>query len=237
MSDEPQLSKAEHLKAGSRQLRGTIAEELRLPNEPFSDGSATLLKHHGTYQQDNRDERHGETGKAYSCMVRSRVPGGKLTAEQFLAELDLGDRFGNGTLRITTRQGFQLHGVVKGDLRETIREINRIKLTTLAACGDVNRNVMSCPAPIYTNSIRRDNQRLADQIAERMRPRTSAYFDIWLRDEQTGEEQNVSEPQPVDEPIYGPTYLPRKFKIGISLPEDNCVDVLTYDLGFVTIHH
>ena len=235
MSDEPQLSKIEFLKAGSRQLRGTIAEELR-QNDKFSDDSEHLLKNHGTYQQENRDGRGTGEEKSYACMVRSRVPGGKVTAEQFLSELDLCDRFGNGTLRITTRQGFQLHGVLKSNLRETIREINRIKLTTLAACGDVNRNVMCCPAPINSGSVRRDMQTLADQIAEHVKPRTRAYFDIWLRDEQTGEETNVAEFQPEVEPIYGANYLPRKFKIGIALPEDNCVDVLTYDLGFVVIH-
>jgi sulfite reductase (ferredoxin) len=236
MSDDPQLSKIEHLKAGSRQLRGTIAEELLHPDVPFSEGMEQLLKNHGTYQQDNRDNRGGGEGKSYSCMVRSRVPGGKVTAAQFLAELDLCDRFGNGTLRITSRQGLQLHGVLKGNLRATIREINRVQLTTLAACGDVNRNVMCCPAPLRTDSIREQNQQLADRIAEQMRPRTTAYFEIWLRDDQTGEEKNVTEFQPVEEPIYGATYLPRKFKIGISLPEDNCVDVLTYDLGFLTVH-
>jgi sulfite reductase (ferredoxin) len=237
MSDAPELSKIEHLKAGSRQLRGTIAAELCSPDVPFSDGMEQLLKNHGTYQQENRDGRGTGGEKAYGMMVRSRVPGGKVTAEQFLAELDLCDRFGNGTLRITTRQGFQLHGVLKGNLRETIREINRIKLTTLAACGDVNRNVMCCPAPIHTNSIRSDNQVLADRIAEHLRPRTSAYFDIWLRDEATGDEQNVADFRPVEEPIYGPNYLPRKFKVGITLPEDNCIDALTYDLGFLTIHN
>lgn len=237
MSEVPELSKIEHLKAGSRQLRGTIAEELLVPETKFSDDMEHLLKNHGTYQQEDRDGRGTGEAKSYSMMVRSRVPGGKVTAAQFLSELDLCDRFGNGTLRITTRQGFQLHGVLKGNLRETIREINRIKLTTLAACGDVNRNVMCCPAPINGNSIRRDNQALADQIAEHLRPRTNAYFDLWLRDEQTGQEENVADFQPVEEPIYGANYLPRKFKIGISLPEDNCVDVLTYDLGFVTIHN
>lgn len=236
MSDEPQLSKIEFLKAGSHQLRGTIAEEL-LQNDKFSDDSEHLLKNHGTYQQENRDGRGTGEGKSYACMVRSRIPGGKVTAEQFLAELDLCDRFGNGTLRITTRQGFQLHGVLKTNLRETIREINRIKLTTLAACGDVNRNVMCCPAPIYSDSLRNDMQTLADQIAEHLKPRTRAYFDIWLRDEQTGESTNVAEFKPEVEPIYGANYLPRKFKIGIALPEDNCVDVLTYDLGFVAIHN
>lgn len=237
MSDALELSKIEHLKSGSRQLRGTIAEELLSLDTPFSEGMEQLLKNHGSYQQDNRDGRGSGEGKAYSCMVRSRIPGGKVTAAQFLSELDLCDRFGNGTLRITTRQGFQLHGVLKDNLRETIREINRIKLTTLAACGDVNRNVMCCPAPNDTNSIRRDNQALADRIAEHLRPRTTAYFDIWLRDEQTGEEQNVADFQPTEEPIYGANYLPRKFKVGITLPEDNCIDALTYDLCFATIHN
>ena len=236
MSEQLELSKIEHLKAGSRQLRGTIAEELCQPSEPFTEGMEQLLKNHGTYQQENRDGRGTGEAKAYAMMVRSRVPGGKVSAEQFLSELDLCDRFGNGTLRITTRQGFQLHGVLKGNLRETIREINRIKLTTLAACGDVNRNVMCCPAPINTNTIRRDNQVLADQIAEHLRPRTLAYFDLWLRDEETGEQQNVADFQPVVEPIYGANYLPRKFKVGITLSEDNCIDALTYDLSFATIH-
>ncbi len=236
MSDEPQLSKAEHIKAGSRQLRGMIAEELLQPDVPFSDDSEALLKHHGTYQQDDRDHRgHGER-KVYIMMIRSRVPGGRLTAEQLLAELDLCEQFGNGTLRVTTRQGLQLHSVLKKDLKDAIREINRIKLSTLAACGDVSRNVMSCPAPIYSNSIRRDNQELASRVADLLRPRTTAYFEVWLRDEQTGEEQNVSEFQPVEEPIYGERYLPRKFKVGFGLPEDNCVDLLTYDLGFLTVH-
>src|SRR3990172_7367451 len=139
MSDEPQLSKAEHLRAGSRQLRGTIVEELLQPDVPFSAGSETLLKHHGTYQQDDRDQRgHGEN--VYIMMIRSRVPGGRLTAEQLLAELDLCDQLGNGTLRVTTRQGLQLHSVRKQNLKAAIREINRIKLSTLAACGDVSRN-------------------------------------------------------------------------------------------------
>ena len=236
MSDEPQLSKIEFLKAGSQQLRGTIAAEL-LQNDKFSDDSEHLLKNHGTYQQEDRDGRGTGEEKSYSCMVRSRVPGGKVTAAQFLAELDLCDQYGNGTLRVTTRQGFQLHGVLKSNLRETIREINRIKLTTLAACGDVNRNVMCCPVPMHSDSVRRDMQLLSDQIAEHLKPRTKAYFDIWLRDEETGEATNVTEFQPEVEPVYGANYLPRKFKIGIALPEDNCVDVLTYDLGFVAIHN
>ena len=240
MPDDLKLDKMETLKAGSRQLRGTIAEELADASAPFSGDSEKLLKNHGTYQQDDRDRRHEKNadgtpaGKAYSFMVRTRVPGGKLTSEQFLAELDLCDRFGNGTLRVTTRQGLQLHGVLKSNLRQAIKAINDTHLTTLAACGDVERNVMSCPAPFHNNQVRDDMQVMADRLAEHLRPRTSAYYEIWLKDE-TGEETNVAEFQPVDEPIYGATYLPRKFKTAIALPEDNCVDIYTNDLGFLAI--
>lgn len=240
VDEQEKVSKIEVLKVGSRQLRGTIAEELRDLATPFCHDSEALLKNHGTYQQDDRDHRHEKNadgtpaGKAYSFMVRTRIPGGKLTAEQFLAELDLCDRFGNGTLRITTRQGFQLHGVLKTNLRQAIKAINDIHLTTLAACGDVERNVMTCPAPVRNNSVHDEMQSLADRIAEHLRPRTTAYYEIWLKDD-AGEETNVAEFQPVEEPIYGTTYLPRKFKTAIALPEDNCVDVYTNDLGFLAI--
>src|SRR6185436_15036272 len=162
MSEEVKLSKNETMKEGSRQLRGAIGEELLNNLDRFEGDSEQLLKFHGTYQQDNRDLRHEKNadgtpkGKEYMFMVRSRIPGGKVTVEQFLAELDLCDRFGNGTLRITTRQGFQLHGVLRTNLKATIKTINDIKLSTLAACGDVERNVMCCPAPIHVNSVRRE---------------------------------------------------------------------------------
>jgi sulfite reductase (ferredoxin) len=239
MSEEIKLSKVEHLKEGSRQLRGTLPDELRNDKPEFTEDASTLLKHHGSYLQDDRDSRKakGEDGKAlgkqYSCMVRTRIPGGRVTAAQFLAELDLCEKMANGTLRITSRQGFQLHGVLKRDIREAIREINRIKLTTLAACGDVNRNVMACPAP-FRNPVYDQMQALSQQLAEHFRPRTTAYYEIWLKDDD-GVETNVTEFQPVEEPIYGPRYLPRKFKMGIALPEDNCVDLYTQDLGLMAI--
>ncbi|MBM81171.1 MAG: NADPH-dependent assimilatory sulfite reductase hemoprotein subunit [Planctomycetaceae bacterium] len=239
MSDE-KVSKLEILKEGSRQLRGTIAEELTNGEENFSGDSAQLLKHHGTYQQDNRDMRGKKNedgtsaGKEFSCMVRTRIPGGKVTSDQFLAELDLCDDVGNGTVRLTSRQGFQLHAVLKSDLKRTIQTINETKLTTFAACGDVERNVMCCPAPHNDNKVRQDMQDMADVIAEHLKPKTSSYFEIWLEDE-NGEKTNATEFQPVDEPIYGPRYLPRKFKTAIALPEDNCVDLMTQDLGFLAI--
>ncbi|HAV32614.1 MAG TPA: NADPH-dependent assimilatory sulfite reductase hemoprotein subunit [Planctomycetaceae bacterium] len=240
MSDTQKLSKVELLKESSQQLRGTLADELLNDRPEFSDDAATLLKHHGSYLQDDRDTRRakGEDGKAkgkqYSCMVRTAIPGGRLTAQQLLAELDLCELLANGTLRITSRQGLQLHGVLKSNLKASIREINRIKLTTFAACGDVNRNVMACPAPVRNDAVRAGLQEMAAQLALHFRPKTTSYFDIWLKDED-GVEQEVGEFQPVDEPIYGPRYLPRKFKMGVGLPEDNCVDLYTQDLGLLAI--
>src|SRR5579863_2593810 len=245
MSDEVKLHKNEALKGGSRQLRGTIGQELAAElaagQKPFGEENEQLIKFHGTYQQDNRDHRHEKNpdgtpkGKEYMFMVRTRIPGGKVTARQFLAELDLCDRFGNGTLRVTTRQGFQLHGVLRKDLKASIKAINDIKLTTLAACGDVERNVMCCPAPHNGSAVRREMQAMADAIAEHLKPRTTGYYEIWLTDEH-GEKTNVADNfQPVEEPIYGATYLPRKFKTGIALPEDNCIDIYTQDLGFLAI--
>jgi sulfite reductase (ferredoxin) len=199
-----------------------------------------MIKFHGFYQQEDRDARHQKNAdgtpvqRQTSFMVRSRVPGGKLTAAQFLSELELCDRSGNGTLRVTTRQGLQLHGILMQDLKSTIREINEIKLTTIAACGDVNRNVMCCPAPYKNNPVFDQLQAFADCLAEHFRPRTTGYWEIWMTDD-NGEQQKVDEFQPVEEPIYGATYLPRKFKMAVALPHDNCVDVLANDMGFVAI--
>lgn len=239
MSDEVKLSKLEHLKEGSLQLRGTIPDELLSDEPSFSADASQLLKHHGSYMQDDRDARKAKNpdgtkkGKAYSCMVRTRIPGGRVTADQFLAELEICDKLANGTIRITSRQGFQLHGVLKENLRETIRSINASKLTTLAACGDVNRNVMCCPAP-YRNAVYDQMQALSQELADHFRPKTTAYYDIWLTDED-GEKTNVAEPAIVEEPIYGKRYLPRKFKMAITVPEDNSIDVYTHDLGLLAV--
>jgi len=237
---DAKLSKLEHLKEGSRQLRGTIPDELQNDDAEFSGDAAQLLKHHGSYMQDDRDVRKqkNEDGtkkaKAFSCMVRTRIPGGRVTAPQFLAELDLCDKLANGTVRITSRQGFQLHGVLKSDLKETIQAINASKLTTLAACGDVNRNVMCCPAPFKNNPVHDQMQSLSQELAEHFRPQSTAYFEIWLTDED-GEKTNVTDFQPVEEPIYGERYLPRKFKMAIAEPTDNCIDIYTQDLGFLAV--
>lgn len=239
-AEETKRSKLEFLKEGSRQLRGTLVEELSNDDAAFSADASQLLKHHGSYMQDDRDVRKQKNpdgtkkGKAYSCMVRTRIPGGRVTADQFLAELDLCDQLANGTVRITSRQGFQLHGVLKSNLRETIRAINATNLTTLAACGDVNRNVMCCPAPYKNNPVHDQMQALSQELAEHFRPKSTAYHEIWLTDED-GNRENVTEFQPVEEPIYGKYYLPRKFKMAIALPDDNCIDIYTQDLGFLAV--
>ncbi|MEZ6127511.1 MAG: NADPH-dependent assimilatory sulfite reductase hemoprotein subunit [Planctomycetaceae bacterium] len=237
---DEKLSKLEHLKDGSRQLRGTIADELQNDTDEFSADASQLLKHHGSYMQDDRDVRKQKNpdgtkkDKAYSCMVRTRIPGGRVTAAQFLAELDLCDRLANGTVRITSRQGFQLHGVLKSNLKETIRAINDSNLTTLAACGDVNRNVMCCPAPYKNNPVHDQMQQLSQDLADHFKPRSTAYHEIWLTDDD-GQKTNVTEFQPVEEPIYGKHYLPRKFKMAIAEPTDNCIDIHASDLGFLAI--
>jgi sulfite reductase (ferredoxin) len=225
-------SKVERIKVGSHYLQGQIAEELSGEATHFSEDQIQLIKFHGMYQQEDRDQRRARKEareeKAYQFMIRSRIPGGALTAEQYLVEDDLAGRYGNGTLRITTRQGFQLHGILKGDIRPTIREINECLLSTLAACGDVNRNVMACPAPTASRAQARV-QEIAHQIAMHLAPRSSAYHEIWIDGEKV---ETVEAPEEV-ESIYGPTYLPRKFKIGVAFPGDNCVDVYTQDIGLV----
>ena len=245
MSDTGKKSPAEGIKEQSQFLRGTMPEELVDGNDHFGKTSESLLKFHGTYQQDDRDERgsggldaEGKKSKSYIFMVRTKIPGGKLTSEQLLAELELCDEVGNTTLRITSRQGLQLHGVVKRDLKRAIARINEIQLSTLGACGDVNRNVMCCPAP-YANPIYRQTQALADQLAAHFAPRTKAYHELWLTDTATGQQTLASDPKSSDgfdvEPIYGKFYMPRKFKMAIGYTFDNCVDLYANDLGLLAI--
>ena len=243
---EHKPSPVEAIKDESRFLGGTIGPEMVDENDHFGKSSETLLKFHGTYQQDDRDERGGTTEdgkkkKSFIFMVRTKIPGGKLTSEQLLAELDLCDEVANATLRITSRQGLQLHGVLKGNLKAVIARINQVQLSTLGACGDVNRNVMCCPAPI-SNNVYRETQALADLIADHFAPKTNAYHELWLTDTSTGEKQlagggvaeNTGDGFDV-EPIYGKFYMPRKFKMAIGFDFDNCVDLYANDLGLMAI--
>lgn len=242
--EKEKLNPVEEAKITSNYLRGDIGPELVDGNTFFGKDSVQLLKTHGTYQQDDRDARAaaraagegGKADKAFIFMVRTRVPGGKMTSAQMLVELDICDQLGNATLRITTRQGLQHHGIPKHTLKETIRRINETKLTTLAACGDVNRNVMCCPAPHYFDPVHEQMQKLTDDLAEHFKPKTKAYYEIWLRDPAANEEVCLqgSDEEEV-EPIYGKTYLPRKFKMAVGLPGDNCVDMYANDLSFMAI--
>jgi sulfite reductase (ferredoxin) len=242
-SPTPKRSIVEVHKEESRQLRGTIADELANSSlDHFSDANKSLIKFHGTYQQEDRDARKTRRkeglGKFYIFMVRCKIPGGYLTPEQYLAVDDLAERYANKSLRLTSRQGIQLHGVLKKDLHATIRGINDCLLTTLGACGDVTRNVMSCPAAF--DPVRRELRRQALAVASHFAPRTGAYHEIWLNGKpQTDLVATLNRPAPADhdqEPIYGKVYLPRKFKIGFGLPDDNCVDIFAQDLGFLAIH-
>lgn len=212
-TDKP--SPVEGFKEASQYLRGQIPEELVDGKDVFGKGSLQLLKHHGTYQQDDRDQRTAARaagkGKAYMFMVRSRIPGGKLTSDQLLAQLQLCDELGNNTLRITTRQGLQLHGIVKSDLAATIARINQSQLTTLGACGDVNRNVMCCPAP-YKDAIHAEMQALADTITDQLAPRTKAYHEIWLKHGDTKELVGGGVPDADVEPIYGSITCPENLR-------------------------
>src|SRR5262249_7822550 len=171
-----------------------------------------LLKFHGSYQQEDRDARKNRSkngvGKHYMFMVRMKLPGGKLTPTQYLALDDLTGRYANGTLRFTTRQSIQFHGVLKSDLQAHLRGIHDVLLSTLGACGDVNRNVMSCPAPL-NDPVRRQMQELCDRIAVHLAPRSKAYHDVWLNGESFSPDADQDEGV---EPIYGKVYLPRKFK-------------------------
>ena len=230
---EKKLSANEGIKDTSDFLRGTISESLTDESTgsiPPSD--AQLTKFHGTYMQDDRDKRASlikeKKEKAFSFMIRIRVPGGVCTPKQWLGIDELSDKFANGTLKLTTRQAFQLYGVLKANLKQTMKEINDTLLDTLAACGDVNRNVMS-PANPFESELHSQALSLAQDIHDHLTPSTSAYAEIWLDGEKTSIGQNDVEP------IYGKTYLPRKFKIAVALPPRNDVDVFSNCLGFVGI--
>ena len=223
----------EAVKANSRGLAGPIPAELQAPTDHFGDEAALLLKFHGVYQQDDRDARktmreRGAAGRDFSFMVRTKNPGGFLPADFYLAIDRLADQYGNGTIRVTTRGGLQLHGVRKSNLHDVIAQINAHLGSTLGACGDINRNVMASPfpfaAPVYAAA-----RTAAVEIAELLTPQATAYYEIW----QDGEVVHSTEP--AEDPIYGKAFLPRKFKIAVAVPGDNSVDLYTNDVGVVPL--
>lgn len=221
-------SKLEKIKESSNYLRGDIHQELNNELPYFSKSDLQLLKFHGTYQQDDRDARNGKD-RHYMFMIRIRLPGGKMTFDQYLALNKIADKFSWGTLRLTTRQTIQFHGILKNNLKQTIREINDSLITTLGACGDIVRNVMCNPAPDI-NGKQHKIQKYANYLSQLLLPETKAYHEIWLDGEKIF--SNKMEIH-TGESLYGESYLPRKFKIGITVPGDNSIDLYTQDIGLV----
>lgn len=242
------LTKAERLKVESDYLREPLASELGNGHSHFSEAAVQILKFHGSYQQDNRDNRQKGKERDWQMMLRLRSPGGRIPVPLYLAIDELSNRLGNGTLRATTRQTFQMHGIAKGDLRETIGTIVRHLGSTLATCGDINRNVMAPAAPFTTGGYPAARL-LADSIADLLAPQAAegAYLDLWVDGELSHRIKPAAAVRKVRalqgegevfsgdgaEPLYGSTYLPRKFKVAVTVPGDNSVDLLTQDIGLV----
>lgn len=227
----PKLTRNEHLKADSPTLAGTIAHTLAEPAvDRFSEDDVQFLKFHGVYQQDDRDLR--KQAKKYIMMIRGRIPGGVMTPNQWCVFDDLAAQHGYNTLRVTTRQSIQFHGVVKSKLGPLVKGINESLLSTLAACGDVNRNVMAPPTPAFTRARQQVFEDCV-RVADALRPRTKAYHAIWI----DGVELDLDDPasREFEDPLYGKLYLPRKFKTAFVIPPLNDMDVLTNDLGFIAI--
>ena len=221
----------EVLKENDPTLAGNLAATMADPAaDRFSDDDTQFLKFHGAYQQDDRDLR--KTGKKYMMMIRGRIPGGVMTAAQWITFDDLATNYGNDTLRVTTRQSIQFHGVVLSGLGPLIKKINESLLSTLAACGDVNRNVTASPTPAISKArelVYQDSVKLADALS----PQTSAYHSIWI----DGQQLNLEDPANKNfvDPLYGKTYLPRKFKASFVIPPVNDMDIFTNDLGYIAI--
>lgn len=228
-------SEMEVIKDRTNYLRGNLVEsfaERLTASIPDDDGK--LLKFHGSYMQDDRDIRNERAQQklepAYQFMIRVRLPAGVATPHQWLTMDNLANTHGNGTLKLTTRQTFQMHGILKWNMKSTIQEMNHALMDTIAACGDVNRNVMSTSNP-YQSDVHREVYEISRDLSEHLLPKTRAYHEIWL-DEEKVVDSNEAE---VVEPMYGHLYLPRKFKIGFAIPPANDVDIYSQDLGFIAI--
>lgn len=233
MSEQKPLTVVERIKTASRGLRGTLSESLSDElTGAIREDDQTLIKFHGMYQQDDRDRREERTAKKlewlYSFMIRLRLPGGYMTAEQWKALHHIAGEHATGVIKITTRQTVQLHGILKSHLRPTIAAFNTVALDSIAACGDVNRNV-TCSAHPSQSRVHAEVFAYADKISTMALPKTRAYYEIWLNDEPL-KEKAVEE-----DPLYQDRYLPRKFKIGIAIPPDNDVDVMSNDIGLIAV--
>jgi sulfite reductase (NADPH) hemoprotein beta-component len=239
LPDEPPPITNEDIKINSNFLRGTIVEGLNDPSTgAISASDQQLTKFHGTYMQDDRDLRDERKAQglepAYSFMIRCRLDGGVATPKQWTQMNAISDNLGNETIKLTTRQTFQFHGVVKGKLKPAMQAINQALMTTIAACGDVNRTIMCSSLP-ELNSFHRDTTACAKKISDHLLPSTTAYHEIWLQDDDGKKEQVAGNAVQDFEPLYGPTYLPRKFKITIAIPPHNDTDVYAHDIGLIAI--
>jgi sulfite reductase (NADPH) hemoprotein beta-component len=240
LPEEPAPLTNEDMKAASNFLRGTIEEGLAdTSTGAISASDQQLTKFHGTYMQDDRDLRDQRKAQglepAYSFMIRCRLPGGVSTPKQWLQMDEISTKLGNETMKLTTRQTFQFHGVVKGKLKPAMQAINKALMTTIAACGDVNRNVMCSSLPTQSK-YHGQVHNIAQKISDHLLPSTTAYHEIWLEDDETKEKRKVAGEAVQDhEPLYGPLYLPRKFKITIAIPPHNDTDVYAHDIGLIAI--
>jgi sulfite reductase (NADPH) hemoprotein beta-component len=235
MAPDGAPSDVERIKRESNYLRGTLKEVmLDRISAGIPDDDNRLMKHHGSYLQDDRDLRNERQKQklepAYQFMLRVRMPGGVATPEQWLVMDDLAEKYGNGTLKLTTRETFQMHGILKWNMKSTIQEIHAALLDTIAACGDVNRNVM-CASNPYQSEVHAEVYEWSKKLSNDLLPRTRAYHEIWLDEEKVAGTPEIEE----IEPMYGPLYLPRKFKIGIAVPPSNDIDVFSQDLGLIAI--
>ena len=234
----PNGSAVEHIKDRSNYLRGNLVEDFHNPlTGAISENNVQLVKFHGSYMQDDRDVRlHRQDKKlepAYSFMIRLRVAGGDLSADQWVKLDDISNRYGNGTSRITTRQALQFHGIIKFDMKNTIQALDAALLDSIAGCGDVNRNVMCAPDPTLSN-FHADVFPWAQKISDHLLPRSRAYHEIWL-DEAEGKTLVAGGEAEAIEPLYGKHYLPRKFKIAIAIPPFNDMDIYANDIGLIAI--
>lgn len=239
LPEEPPPITNEDIKLASNYLRGTILEGLADPTTgAISAADSQLTKFHGTYMQDDRDVRDERKAQglepAYSFMIRCRLAGGVATPKQWIQMDDISTALGNETMKLTTRQTFQFHGVVKGKLKPAMQAINRALMTTIAACGDVNRNVMCSSLPTHSK-YHKDVHTVSQKISDHLLPSTNAYHEIWLTDDDNKKTQVAGDAIQDFEPLYGPTYLPRKFKITIAIPPHNDTDVYAHDIGLIAI--